>query len=181
MTETPETILAVHTASIFATAAHHAIDQRRKYTGEPYIGHPARVVELIKTVDGHTWQMLCAGWLHDVVEDTRVPIDVINRLFGDEVGNMVHLLTDCGHECGNRAKRKVIDRDRLARAPGAVQTVKVADLIDNTSTIVQFDPAFAKVYLREKRELLDVLSHADPFLWSRADDMLKTAVGLIPA
>jgi (p)ppGpp synthase/HD superfamily hydrolase len=173
-------IIIVHTASIFATAAHYAIDQRRKYTGEPYIGHPARVVELVKTVD-HTPEMLCAAWLHDVVEDTKVPLDILDKLFGGTVANMVFSLTDCGHECGNRAKRKAIDRERLAQAPGSVQTIKVADLIDNTSTIVQFDPEFAKVYLREKRELLDVLSHADPFLWTKADDMLKTAVGLMPA
>jgi len=170
------TDIIVHTASIFATAAHYAIDQRRKYTNEPYISHPARVVELVKTVDGHTPEMLCAAWLHDVVEDTKVPLDVLDKLFGVEVGDMVRALTDCGHECGNRAKRKTIDRERLAQAPGSVQTIKVADLIDNTSTIVQFDPEFAKVYLREKRELLDVLSHADPFLWSRADDMVKAAI-----
>lgn len=109
------------------------------------------------------------------MEDTAVPSDVLDHWFGGEVTTMVMALTDIGHEYGNRAKRKEYDRDRIARAPGSVQTVKVADLIDNTSTIVQFDPEFAKVYLREKRELLDVLQDADTLLWATAHGMLSKA------
>ncbi|KCB25989.1 hypothetical protein L544_3266 [Bordetella hinzii OH87 BAL007II] len=37
----------------------------------------------------------------------------------------------------------------------------MADLISNTSSIVQHDPKFAEVYLEEKRLLLDVLTKAD--------------------
>lgn len=168
-------ILAIHTASVFATAAHCAIDQRRKYTNEPYIIHPKAVADLVGTVEGHTVDMVCTAWLHDVLEDTQVSFQVLDGLFGRTIADMVQMLTDVGHEHGNRAKRKAIDRDRLACAPGSVQTVKVADLIDNTPTIVQFDRDFAKVYLREKRELLDVLQKADTLLWSTAHGMLVKA------
>jgi hypothetical protein len=43
-------------------------------------------------------------------------------------------------------------------------TIKCADLISNTSSIVKHDPKFAEVYLEEKRLLLDVLTKADPWL-----------------
>lgn len=45
----------------FAEAAHARIDQRRKYTGEPYIAHPAAVVELVRSVP-HTDEMIAAAW-----------------------------------------------------------------------------------------------------------------------
>jgi len=35
-------------ARVFATAAHARVGQKRKYTGEPYITHPAAVAELVR-------------------------------------------------------------------------------------------------------------------------------------
>jgi (p)ppGpp synthase/HD superfamily hydrolase len=43
-----------------ATIAHISIDQRRKYTGEHYINHPAAVVEIVRSVP-HTQAMICAA------------------------------------------------------------------------------------------------------------------------
>jgi (p)ppGpp synthase/HD superfamily hydrolase len=166
-------IIGIYAAEVFATAAHGAIDQRRKYTNAPYIMHPEAVVKLVQTVDWHTHEMVCAAWLHDVLEDTKVQTSDIDRFFGGEIGTMVYRLTDCGHEVGNRAKRKAMDRQRLAESSREVQTIKVADLIDNTPYIVQHDPEFARVYLREMRELLDVLRDADTVLWGQANTLLK--------
>lgn len=162
-------------AEMFATAAHGAIGQRRKWTGAPYIMHPEAVVRIVQTVEWHTCQMLCAAWMHDVLEDTQVETPDIDRFFGGEIGTMVYRLTDTGHEAGNRAKRKAMDRKRLAESSREVQTIKVADLIDNTSTIVEHDPDFARVYLREKRALLDVLTLADADLTEHAWTMLREA------
>jgi hypothetical protein len=53
-----------------------------------------------------------------------------------------------------------------------VQTIKVADLIHNTESIVNEDPSFARVYMREKRDLLLVLTNARPILRLRAHDQL---------
>lgn len=52
----------------FATEAHKSIDQRRKYTNQPYIVHPLTVAELVRTVP-HTEEMIAAALLHDVVEE----------------------------------------------------------------------------------------------------------------
>ncbi len=158
----------VEKARVFATAAHAAVGQTRKYTGEPYVVHPIEVSELVASVGG-TEAMVAAALLHDVLEDTEVTVDVLEEQFGSEVADLVLWLTDISKpEDGNRSTRKVLDRQHSAAAPAAAQTIKVADLISNTRTIVEFDPGFAKTYLAEKRLLLGVLTRADPTLLAMA-------------
>jgi (p)ppGpp synthase/HD superfamily hydrolase len=158
----------VERARIFATAAHGAVAQLRKYTGEPYIVHPAEVVRIVGTV-AHTDSMLAAAWLHDVVEDTGVTNEVIRAEFGVEVAELVGWLTDVSRpEQGNRAIRKAIDRAHSAMAPAAAQTIKLADLISNTRSIVAHDEKFAKTYLEEKRLLLEVMIKGDATLMAEA-------------
>jgi (p)ppGpp synthase/HD superfamily hydrolase len=162
-------------AYAFAMAAHEAVGQKRKYTGEPYIVHPLEVASIVKSVPGATDEMVAAAYLHDVVEDTQVPIEVILHVFGPVVADYVHQLTDPPKVEGgpNRKARKALDAQRLADAPAEVQTIKLADLISNTSTIVRFDPSFAKVYLEEKRLLLEVMTKGDPELHARASRIVK--------
>lgn len=151
-------------AMLFAREKHES--QRRRYTNEPYWLHLAEVAGIVATIDDHdeAWvsQMVAAAWLHDVVEDQGVTEDELKSRFGPNVASGVMLLSDL--EEGNRAERKAASRERLAAAPGWVQTIKCADLISNTSSIVLHDPKFAVVYLHEKRMLLDVMTKADPRL-----------------
>jgi hypothetical protein len=56
----------------------------------------------------------------------------------------------------------------LAGASPRAKTIKLADLIDNSRSIVERDPDFAKVYLAEKRELLAVLTDGDETLLNQA-------------
>ena len=154
----------VERAKVFATAAHAAVGQTRKYTGEPYVVHPIEVASIVKNAGG-TEAMVAAALLHDVLEDTGVTFDLLVDQFGSEVAELVLWLTDVSRpEDGNRSTRKALDRQHSAAAPADAQTVKVADLISNTRSIVAHDPGFAKTYLEEKRLLLDVLTKADPLL-----------------
>ena len=158
----------VERARVFATATHAAVKQVRKYTFEPYIVHPTEVAGIVATVP-HTNEMLAAAWLHDTVEDTGVSIVDIQVEFGNEVASLVSWLTDVSTpEQGNRAVRKAIDREHTAMAPAAAQTVKLADLIANSRSILAHDPAFARVYLEEKRMLLEVLTRGDATLMAQA-------------
>jgi (p)ppGpp synthase/HD superfamily hydrolase len=162
----------VERARLFATAAHAAVGQLRKYTYEPYIVHPAEVAGIVASIGG-TESQVAAAWLHDVVEDTGVTIEVIRAEFGDEIATLVGWLTDVSRpEQGNRAVRKAIDRAHTAAAPGAAQTVKLADLISNTRSIVAHDAKFAETYLSEKRELLKVMTKGDPVLLARAHEQI---------
>ena len=80
-------------AKAFATKKHAEINQVRKYTGEPYINHPASVAEIVRGVP-HTEAMLAAAWLHDTVEDTNTTLLDIKDEFGIEVSMFVEMLTD---------------------------------------------------------------------------------------
>lgn len=158
----------VKKAEVFATAAHASIGQKRKYTFEPYIVHPRHVSEIVSTVS-HTPEMLAAAWLHDTVEDTGITNELITEIFGNKVGELVGWLTDTALPgMGNRALRMEINKNFIAAAPWEAQTVKVADIISNCSSIMEHDENFARVYLQEKRAVLEVLVRADATLMARA-------------
>ena len=159
----------VEHARMFAHGAHFAVGQLRKYTNEPYIVHPFEVAQIVATVPDATEEMIAAAWLHDVVEDTGVTLDQVHLLFGAEVAKLVFWLTDASKpEDGNRAARKAIDRAHIAAAPAEAQTVKLADLISNTKSIMAHDEKFAKTYLEEKRLLLDVMNKGNSALMAEA-------------
>jgi (p)ppGpp synthase/HD superfamily hydrolase len=162
----------VERARMFATAAHAAVGQLRKYTFEPYIVHPAEVAAIVAEYGG-TPEMIAAAWLHDTVEDTGVTSELIRKEFGDEVADLVGWLTDVSRpDHGNRAQRKAVDRAHTAAAPAAAQTIKLADLICNTRSIMAHDPKFAVTYLAEKRLLLEVMTKGDPRLRELAQQQI---------
>ena len=169
----------VHDAMLFAIDAHGK--QERKYTGEPYWKHLAEVAGIVSTVACRDrWyytrdEMIVVAWLHDTLEDTNASGRDIERLFGYTVFEGVKMLTDCDRSFGNRAARKAKDRERLFCAEDWIQTVKVADLISNTGSIVKHDASFARVYLDEKEALLDVLTEADDYLLALARKTLVEA------
>lgn len=153
-------------ACAFATRMHAG--QQRKYTGEPYVLHCLEVARIVAEVGGSA-TMIAAALLHDVVEDTEASIEDVRARFGEEVAQGVACLTDVSRpEDGNRAIRKAMDREHLAMAPAEMKTVKLADVISNTRSIVDHGDGFARVYLGEMRELLEVLTEGNPELWQRA-------------
>jgi (p)ppGpp synthase/HD superfamily hydrolase len=159
----------VRKAQVYAMAAHAAVGQKRKYTGEPYIVHPAEVAKIVAGVPGSTPDMVAAAWLHDVVEDTGCTFTDVHMAFGIDIATLVGWLTDVSKpEDGNRAHRKAMDRAHSAEAPAEAQTVKLADLISNSKSIMAHDPAFAKTYLEEKRLMLEVMTKGDPTLMAEA-------------
>ncbi len=161
-------------AKWFAIGAHG--QQRRKYTNEPYWYHLRDVASILSMYARNvTGAMLCAAWLHDVVEDTEFNIYDIKDHFGLDVFEYVRRLTEPPHSFGNRAARKAFYNEQLAGGCEIVQTIKCADLIDNTASIEQYDPEFAKIYLAEKRILLPMLTKAEPEIYRIACEQ----VGLI--
>jgi len=161
----------IEKARVFATAAHGAMGQSRKYTNEPYIVHPLAVATLVGE-HGGTEAMICAALLHDVLEDTQVSEATLLHEFGREVLDLVRWLTKV-EVPGNRAFRKVSECKRLHRAPAEAQTIKLADSIDNAKSIIEHDPKFAKVFLSELRDLLSFLCKGDPELWAEAYEIWK--------
>lgn len=156
-------------AIAFAAIAHAG--QKRKYTFDPYIVHPIEVMSIVRTVTDRE-DMAVAAILHDVIEDTIVSAAQIERRFGFSVRLLVEQLTEVKVP-GNRDANKTAERERLSQVSAEAQTIKVADMISNSDTIVRFDPRFARTYLREKRELLTVLREADSRLIWQAEAILE--------
>lgn len=166
----------VEKARVFATAAHSAVGQKRKYTGEDYIHHPTEVVDILKDAGYGKFfpEMLAAAYLHDVIEDTEVTLATLMREFGVRIASTVNGLTDVSKpEDGNRATRKEIDRQHTARQGSECKTIKLADLISNSKSILKYDREFAKVYLKEKQLLLEVLKEGDQRLWVHANEIVE--------
>ena len=144
----------------FAIEAH--VGQFRKYTGSHYIVHPAAVAKRVSKVEGYTVEMIAAAWLHDVVEDTHYSILEVEKLFGIHVATLVDGLTDyLKPSDGNRAFRKEAYQMKLKHCSYEVQTIKLADMYDNIPSIIKYDKNFAKIYLKEKKLMLAVLTKGD--------------------
>jgi (p)ppGpp synthase/HD superfamily hydrolase len=165
----------------YELAHSHHLGIVRKYTNEPYIKHPVRVAEtLLKYNCGSDQDVLAAALLHDCMEDEnshgiKMEAKQIARYCNGRVAGFVEALT-CP-AAGNRARRKEAYNNILAQAPWQVRAIKCADIIDNMSGLVEFDPKFAETYLDEKDAQLKVLRSsfdgAKP-LW----DAAKNAVAM---
>ncbi len=152
----------------FAEKAHG--EQRRKYSGERYISHPIRVMEMCEQYTDDD-SMLAAALLHDVLEDTEVTEkgmraflhDVMPPEMADRTLEMVIELTDTytkkNYPGLNRRSRKSKEAERLSKVSGDAQTIKYADVIDNATNIFVHDPDFAVVFIQEGRGVLKRMLH----------------------
>ena len=144
-------------AARFAFAAH--FNQQRKYTGVPYFDHCESVANKVEARGGDKY-MIAAAYLHDTLEDTDATVEELRKVFPPIVVDTVIGLTDVYTKEEfpylNRAERKGLEVKRYASESAHVQAVKLCDLADNTSDIVEYDPKFAIIYLTEKVELLKV-------------------------
>jgi len=146
----------INKAKEFAKMAHSSINQRRKYTNEEYYLHPYEVADILLSSSLPSEAMVCASYLHDVVEDTPFTFQDIFERFGLEITELVYELTDyTTKEDGNRAKRKEIELERLSKISVKAMMIKMADILDNLSSIEKYDKNFAKVYFKEKQAILE--------------------------
>ncbi|NDJ55848.1 bifunctional (p)ppGpp synthetase/guanosine-3',5'-bis(diphosphate) 3'-pyrophosphohydrolase [Enterobacteriaceae bacterium 4M9] len=164
----------------FASKAHAGQDQRRKYTAQPYIVHPAAVAELVRSVMPDDEALLAAAWLHDTVEDTATTPGDIAARFGDDVAQLVVMLTNPTTPATlNRAQRKRLHFAHTAQACPRAQTVKLADIIDNTREILRYDPDFARIYLLEKQLQLEALTRGSGHLYQKAHGIITDGIATL--
>ncbi|HEX5689418.1 MAG TPA: HD domain-containing protein, partial [Roseiflexaceae bacterium] len=139
-------------ALTLAARAHR--DQLRKGTDIPYMAHPFHV-SLILIRHGFGEDLAVAGLLHDVVEDTDVPLEQIAATFGDEVARLVDAVSETKSADGAELPWEQRKAEKLAHlhAGGSdVAALKAADAIHNARAIVgdfgQIGPA---IWSRFKR------------------------------
>lgn len=158
----------VHEARDFAVAAHGA----QKYGEHPYSHHLDAVAGVLTAAGVKRAHVLCAAYLHDVVEDTKVSAAEIEQRFGPEVANIVSAVT--------KVKGYVLEQylRGIANNPDAV-LVKLADRIANTEASRANHPEMYAKYRQEYpvfRRILGMvtLTAEGHELWSR----LEAAVDL---
>ena len=159
-------------------------DQKRKYTGEPYVNHTIQVAKIVKEYGGSD-TMIYAAILHDVLEDTpTTPIQLFNHLRSIisnaktiETLKLVKELTDVftkeNYPDINRKGRKEMEAMRLGLVSPEAQTIKYADLLDNGQDIMRNDPKFGEVYLKEKEEILNHMNKGNQELYKKCLSVLE--------
>ena len=152
----------------FCNVAH--VGQKRKYTGEDYSVHPLAVARILAGVGART-ELIVAGLLHDVLEDTSATYKQLVTEFGEEIADLVVEVTD-GDVEGNRDYRMRTHAIRLGTASIDAKTIKLADILDNTKDIAEHNKSFSKIYLAEKRYCLPYLKSGSKILWNRLDKFL---------
>jgi (p)ppGpp synthase/HD superfamily hydrolase len=169
----------------FADKCHDI--QIRRYTGDRYIVHPIRVMEICKEFTNDI-TILAAAILHDVLEDTPTTKDeIITFLLGllspaqaNQTTNFVVDLTDVyvkeNYPGWNRRKRKNKEVERMELISAEAQTIKYADIIDNAPEITTEEPEFADRYLRECLALLNKMEKGNIGLRKRAIETVNNCL-----
>ncbi|WP_223699869.1 HD domain-containing protein [Sutcliffiella deserti] len=136
-------------AIVVATRAHQ--DQYRKGTNIPYIVHPYSVGMILQKEDCAE-DIICAGILHDTVEDTDVTLERIQEEFNENIARIVEGCSEPNKkETWEARKRQTIEH--IKRVDIEIGYVICADKIHNLQSIredIQIEGD--KVWTRFKRE-----------------------------
>ena len=89
-TLTPDDKKLIRKAFNVAVDAHK--DQRRK-SGEAYVFHPIGVAKIVASEIGLGPTAIAAALLHDVVEDTPITLEEIEKMFNPKIAQLVEGLT----------------------------------------------------------------------------------------
>lgn len=119
-------------AITYATKKHDG--QKRKVDQTPYITHPYRVAMLLKSYDCSD-DLVIAGLLHDVAEDTEGTIEEIETLFGPEIAFLVESVTEADQN-SSWDKRKKESIETIRKSPLDVKLLVCADKIDNMQSML---------------------------------------------
>ena len=164
-------------AILFAVEKHKG--QKRKGTDYPYIVHPMEVLSILAAMKMSS-DVLIAGVLHDVVEDTNTSLSDIKILFGDHVADLVAGHTD--DKTLPWQKRKEEALDELCVAPYEVKCLTLADKLSNMRAIARDykavgDEVWKKFTAPKEKQawyyeggieaLVELIGHSEtePFFW----------------
>ncbi len=159
----------VRQAFEFAKNAHEG--QVRK-SGEPYIAHPVEVLDIIADLKLDV-ASLCAGLLHDTVEDTDVTVEDIREHFGDDVAFLVDGVTKLSKINFNTReeaqaanfRKMVIAMSRDLR----VILVKLCDRLHNMRTLKHMSSSGQERISRETMDIYAPLSHRLGISWIKTE------------
>ena len=136
--------------------AQHAHSSQTRQSGEPYITHPIAVAHFLTE-----WKLdvdaLCAGLLHDVLEDTNITKQEIVADFGPTVGRLVDGLSKL--ERLNYQSQELAQAENLRKMVLAmvddirIILIKLADRLHNMRTLMSMRPDKQKKIAQETLEI----------------------------
>jgi len=120
------------------TIAMEAHKNMRRKSGEPYIFHPLSVAEICVEEIGLGTTSIVAALLHDVVEDTDIQLEDIERTFGKKIAKIVDGLTKIRgvFEYGTSAQAENFRKMLFTLSEDVrVILIKLADRLHNMRTL----------------------------------------------
>ncbi|WP_320127798.1 RelA/SpoT family protein [uncultured Sphaerochaeta sp.] len=157
-----EKILA---AATFSASKH---ENQKRASGEPYIIHPLAVGEILiqLKMDADT---ICAGLLHDTIEDTNTTYEEITLLFGQAVADMVEGETKIGSiKAMNKSVQEAETIRKMFFAMSKdirVIIIKLADKLHNMRTLQHLKPERAKEIASECLDIFAPLADRLGISW----------------
>jgi (p)ppGpp synthase/HD superfamily hydrolase len=170
------------TAIAFAQERHG--DQIRPADRSPFLLHPLEVGSLLER-SGYPDYVIAAAVLHDVLEDTGAGEADLESRFGQEVTELVALVSD-DPTISDEEQRKDDVRERVRRAGGYAPAVYAADKVSKVRELrmlmaTGLDQEQAEVKLRRYRRSLEMLEQTIP--GTRLEQLLRfelEALELLP-
>ncbi|MBK6696810.1 MAG: bifunctional (p)ppGpp synthetase/guanosine-3',5'-bis(diphosphate) 3'-pyrophosphohydrolase [Myxococcales bacterium] len=149
----------VRRAYDYSYRAH--LGQTRK-SGDPYFVHPTNVAGIITELRLDA-ASVCAGLLHDVVEDTLATTKDIEREFGSEISELVDGVTKLSKiEFTSKEDRQAENFRKMVVAMSKdirVLLVKLCDRVDNMRTLQHMKPEAQERIARETMEIYAPLAN----------------------
>ena len=156
---TPNDRDAIHKTYKYALNAH---DTQLRKSGEPYITHPVSVAIILAEQKMPT-NVIMAGLLHDVVEDTNITKSEIEELFGEDVAKLVEGVTKLDAMPALDTEQMLAENQRKVIVATAkdvrVIIVKLADRLHNMQTITYMNEHKQKSIAKETIEIYAPIAH----------------------
>lgn len=158
-------------------AEKHARHRRKDAEATPYINHLIDVAAMIAEVVGDSDpNLVIAGLLHDAIEDVGVTREEIAARFGDDVAELVWLVSD--DKALGQAARKRAQIDGAPGKPPRVQVLKTADKISNLRSILAAPPVDwpdeqCRDYVRWARAVVGAFREPPPMLIERFEEVAR--------
>ncbi len=126
MTFSPLLISAIELASMW----HEGQMRKHPTMRIPYIVHPVTVSFLLQREE-YDDEVVCAGLLHDVIEDCDVTKEELAEKLSPRIADLVSWVTELPKEQYSWSERKTAYRERLAQAPLEALAIACADHVAN--------------------------------------------------
>ncbi len=152
----------------------HAGQVRNGSGGMAYVEHPRAVAELLAE-RGFGEEILVAALLHDVVEDSELTVEELERVFGPEVAEIVAVLSD-DESIQPYRERKLEHRERVCTAGGDALPIYAADKLNNVSNLRRAHAVQGSEVEREFSMPLDLKLDS----WSEDLEMLRKEAPDLP-